>query len=243
MILFLRLYVKKSDSMNIVESTTNDRNDEIVRLFNKIKPFLDQGMSYNQAYEYVTNKKPRSSRAWWRDLIKYGEKQGYPRRVSSNANKYGLLNVQFSKKQRKWYYHYDVDGKRKYLTSYDLLKLRKKVEDKKMPWIVLNAKTAQETYNLNDELQHERELNRKNFLGTGKPNKTGILYVSKLKKSTYKNGFFWRYFSRKDDIYISARTLRELRDKVLKAGYPWYVLDEEKYLKYLDEEDVRMCEN
>ena len=229
--------------MDVIETTTDGRNAEIRELFDKMKPFLKKGLSYNKAYESVMGHKPSTARAWWKDLIKYGEKQGFPRKYTNRANKYGLLNVHFSKKNQKWYYHYTVGDKRRYLTSYDLKRLRNNVEDRNMPWVVLDLEKAQKAYDINDQIQAERAARKKGRIGTGKPNKTGILYVSKLKKATYKSGFFWRYFNRKENIHISAKTLRELRNKVLEAGYPWYVLDKEKYLKHLDEEDVRMCEN
>ena len=241
--LFLKLVAKRSDCMNIIESTTDDRNTEIKKLFNKIKPFLDQGFSYNQAYEFALDKKPSTSRAWWRDLLQYGREQGYPKRYSEIANKYGLLNVQFSSKLKKWYYHYTVDGKRKYLTSYDLKKLRKRVENKGMPWVVLDMEVAQKSYEMNDKLLKERELEKRGRIGSGKPNKTGVLYVSRIKKKTYRNGFLWRYSNRKENVCISATTLRRLRKKVLELGYPWYILDKDKYQNYLDEENVRMHEN
>lgn len=229
--------------MDVIETTTDDRKTEMRELFNKMKPFLEKGASYNKAYESVMGHKPSTTRAWWKELVKYGEKQGYPRRISSNANKYGLLNIHFSKKLQKWYYHYTIDNKRKFFTSYDLKKLRKKVEKNGLPWVVLDIEKAKETYAMNDQIQKDRAIKQKGRVGTGKPNKTGILYVSKLKKATYKSGFFWRYFIRKENIHISAKTLRELRTKVLEAGHPWYVLDKEKYQKHLDEEDVRMSEN
>ena len=213
--------------MDVVETTTDERNIEIQVLFEKLRPFLDQGLSYNKAYESAIGHKPYVTRAWWKDLLKYGQQ---------------LLNVHFSQKQKKWYYHYLVGDKKRYLTSYDLKKLRKNVEDKNMPWVVLDIDLAKQAYQLNDEIQVKREMNQK-LRGQGRPNKTGILYVSRLKKKTYRNGYFWRYFNRKQDIHISATTLRELRNKVIYRGYPWIVIDEDKYHEFLEQENVRMNEN
>ena len=228
--------------MDVVETTTDERNIEIQVLFEKLRPFLDQGLSYNKAYESAIGHKPYVTRAWWKDLLKYGQQQGYERRYTNRANKYGLLNVHFKKKKKKWYYHYLVGDKKRYLTSYDLKKLRKNVEDKNMPWVVLDIDLAKQAYQLNDEIQVKREMNQK-LRGQGRPNKTGILYVSRLKKKTYRNGYFWRYFNRKQDIHISATTLRELRNKVIYRGYPWIVIDEDKYHEFLEQENVRMNEN
>ena len=39
--------------MNAIETTTDDRKAEMRELFNKMKPFLEKGASYNKAYESV----------------------------------------------------------------------------------------------------------------------------------------------------------------------------------------------
>lgn len=64
----------------IIETTTSQRNQETKKLFNKVKPLLDQGFSYNRSVRKVKNL-PRtyacSNLAWFRDLVEYGETQGY----------------------------------------------------------------------------------------------------------------------------------------------------------------------
>jgi hypothetical protein len=61
----------------IIERTTEDCLNETINLFLLIKPLLDQGESYSSAVKQV-HKTPSSNLAWYKDLIKYGESQGYP---------------------------------------------------------------------------------------------------------------------------------------------------------------------
>lgn len=69
--------------ITVVEQDTNQRYDEIHMNFLKIKPFLDEGYNYNGACVKAglcnPNSKPSSFR-WYKDLIEYGETQGYPRK-------------------------------------------------------------------------------------------------------------------------------------------------------------------
>lgn len=69
--------------ITVIEQTTKDRNNETKELFEKIKPLLDQGYSYMTACVMVGRCK-KSLRnqyynyAWFKDLKRYGESQGYP---------------------------------------------------------------------------------------------------------------------------------------------------------------------
>lgn len=64
----------------IIETTTSQRKQETETLFKKVKPLLDEGLSYNKAVRKVKNL-PRTypclNLAWFRELIEYGETQGY----------------------------------------------------------------------------------------------------------------------------------------------------------------------
>ena len=61
----------------IIERTQEDCMNETINLFLLIKPLLDQGESYSSAVKQV-HKTPSTNLAWYKDLIKYGESQGYP---------------------------------------------------------------------------------------------------------------------------------------------------------------------
>lgn len=66
--------------IRVIEQTTEERKQETRELFNKIRPLLDNGIMYNKAVKQVKNLPPDYSctqLAWFRDLIAYGETQGY----------------------------------------------------------------------------------------------------------------------------------------------------------------------
>lgn len=64
----------------IIETSTSQRKQETKTLFQKVKPLLDNGLSYNKAVRKI-KKLPAtyscSNLAWFRDLVEYGETQGY----------------------------------------------------------------------------------------------------------------------------------------------------------------------
>lgn len=69
------------EGITIVSQSTSERNMETMELFNQIKPLLDEGMIYAKAVKIVKGLPEVYSltgRRWYRDLISYGESQGYP---------------------------------------------------------------------------------------------------------------------------------------------------------------------
>ena len=69
-----------SDGITIIQQTTAERRQETIDLFNKIKPLLDNGWIYSAAIRKVKNLPPgfnRYQQAWYRDVVAYGETQGY----------------------------------------------------------------------------------------------------------------------------------------------------------------------
>ena len=65
----------------VIEQTTEERKQETKELFEQIKPLLDKGMIYSNAVRKVKGmpeNSSRSSQAWYKELIAYGETQGYP---------------------------------------------------------------------------------------------------------------------------------------------------------------------
>ena len=73
--------------MRVIEQTTAERNEETERLFNAIRPLLDEGHSYHSAVKVVKNEKGEGvryySQRWFADLKEYGERNGYPYRKYS----------------------------------------------------------------------------------------------------------------------------------------------------------------
>lgn len=61
-------------------------------------------------------------------------------------------------------------------------------------------------------------------------NKTGFKWVSRIKHSGYKEGYYWGYQRRinKEIVALRSTTLIGLLEKVKANGYTWLVLDEEK---------------
>ena len=66
--------------MRVIELSTKEREQETQQLFEQIKPLLDQGYTYNLALREVKGLETlNTSNAWYRDVIEYGESQGYNR--------------------------------------------------------------------------------------------------------------------------------------------------------------------
>ena len=69
-------------TITVIEQTTEERNQETRTLFESIKPYLDEGYGYRSALNKSGRIRSMSggyySQAWFRELIAYGETQGYP---------------------------------------------------------------------------------------------------------------------------------------------------------------------
>ena len=67
--------------INVISQSTSERRDEVRRNFEKVRPYLDEGVNYALACEKVglcTSRKNASCFAWFKELVEYGESQGYP---------------------------------------------------------------------------------------------------------------------------------------------------------------------
>ena len=66
--------------MKVIEQSTKEREQETKALFESIRPLLDDGYTYNKALRKVKGVATlNTSNAWYRNVIEYGEKQGYRR--------------------------------------------------------------------------------------------------------------------------------------------------------------------
>lgn len=66
--------------VKVIQQSTSERMEETRTGFNKIKPFLDNGFSYNESLRkagLMSVKGSWRNRAWTRDVIEYAKKQGY----------------------------------------------------------------------------------------------------------------------------------------------------------------------
>ena len=69
-------------NFKVICQSTKEREQEIVDLFNKAKPYLDDGCSYRLALQKVLGKKPSNSfgsASWYKEFIDYADAHGYPK--------------------------------------------------------------------------------------------------------------------------------------------------------------------
>ena len=164
---------------------------------------------------------------------------------SKYSNKYGISNLSLVKDGNvltgySWRYTY-YDGyteKVKFISSYDLKKLRKKVESKGFDWRVTDLEMAKETYKLNDELvaEHERirseHIESKGIVAEHTISKCGVQYV--YLNDTNQNSY-WTYRDKKHKT-LTRRYLSDLKKVVEDKGYDWIVKDKTLYESILEKE-------
>ena len=69
--------------ITVISQSTAERNEETQNLFEQIKPLLDDGYGYMSALVQIgrvtriQSKNGYYRHAWYRDLVEYGESQGY----------------------------------------------------------------------------------------------------------------------------------------------------------------------
>ena len=69
-------------SIKVICQSTKEREQEIVDLFNKAKPYLDDGFSYRSALQKILGKEPNSNFSqmrWYKDFVDYADAHGYPK--------------------------------------------------------------------------------------------------------------------------------------------------------------------
>lgn len=78
--------------ITVISQTTQERNEETRRLFESIRPLLDDGYSYTSALKKLgkINNNAKGyyyGQAWFRELREYGETQGYKYREYSGKGR------------------------------------------------------------------------------------------------------------------------------------------------------------
>ena len=150
-------------------------------------------------------------------------------------SKYGILDVGLIKNEKvvsgyQWQYIYYVDGKTKFIKSYDLRVVREKVLKMGGEWIITDSKEAIKSYKFNNELVkiHDDYFKKygKKYWGS-----SGVKYVSKQKDYKGLNKTYWTY--KKDKINYCDEYLSELKKKVIQSGENWIVKDEKLYKENL----------
>ena len=69
-------------SIKVICQSTKERKQEIIDLFNKAKPYLDDGFSYRLALIKVLGKESNSSFShfsWYKEVMEYADAHGYPK--------------------------------------------------------------------------------------------------------------------------------------------------------------------
>ena len=69
-------------NFKVISQSTKEREQEIIDLFNKTKPYLDDGCSYRLAIMKVLGKKPTcsfSDSRWYKEFVEYADAHGYPK--------------------------------------------------------------------------------------------------------------------------------------------------------------------
>ena len=69
-------------NFKVISQSTKEREQETIDLFNKAKPYLDDGCSYRSALQKVLGKKPNNSfgsASWYKEFIEYADAHGYPK--------------------------------------------------------------------------------------------------------------------------------------------------------------------
>ena len=69
-------------NFKVISQSTKEREQETIDLFNKAKPYLDDGCSYRLALQKVLGKKPTynfSHMSWYKEFMRYADAHGYPK--------------------------------------------------------------------------------------------------------------------------------------------------------------------
>ena len=69
-------------NFKVISQSTKEREQETIDLFNKTKPYLDEGCSYRSALQKVLRIKPTCSfggARWYKEFVEYADAHGYPK--------------------------------------------------------------------------------------------------------------------------------------------------------------------
>ena len=139
-------------------------------------------------------------------------------------NKWGILDVCLTKCDNvttgyQWKYSYFDGVKIKVLSSYDLIKLRQKVDNRGLPWTITDSKLAIDSYKLNKS-------------------SSGVRYVYRTPDKGSRRGFYWIYVNNHHEgqkSYTSNSLLR-LKERIESEGLKWTVVNQKLYKKLLNQE-------
>ena len=93
MVKLILLKNKGVKALNVIQMTTEDRLNETKKLFEQVKPLLEKGFSYSGAVRKLKGLPKNhnfANMAWYKELLEYGESQGYPRKNHIRSKKNGM---------------------------------------------------------------------------------------------------------------------------------------------------------
>lgn len=152
-------------------------------------------------------------------------------KISCNMNNTGFFRVSKQKddtclKGFRYVYRYYRDGKRKELSSVDIIKLKDKVIKKDLEWFIVDENKAETTLNESNEkvekrFTHHSDESKEKISAT--MNSTGYYRVTKVKSKTTKQGFLYayQYYDNNKRKQIRAVNLDKLKEKVIAKGLTW----------------------
>lgn len=147
--------------------------------------------------------------------------------IKKTLNKSGIYQVYKSNTSNPqgfiWVFECNSLNKRIHLSSVDLLKLKKKVMDNGLDWIITDENKYKKSLKINEEGKIKRKNYKRKPIITSK-NSTGYYRTHKCKSTKYKQGFFYRYQYKenKKQKYIESADLKKLEKKVRDKGLPWF---------------------
>lgn len=165
------------------------------------------------------------------DLIKFSKMNNTTGYYKVHKSKNKKLKIGYS-----FTYTHLENGKKKNLSSSDIIQLEKKVKEHGFPWIIIDEETALKTLSDN-----QKDIKNKIPHPLYKNNFTGYFGVVVQKCSSCKKGFTYRYnyFNGNNRTSFSSRSLNELKKKVLDNGLCWKKLREENTIDLLTDEEIR----
>ena len=143
----------------------------------------------------------------------------------------GLYRVRKTKKSNVkpgflWCYRFNKMGEKIELCSVNLLELQEKVIYNKFKWEIIDEKLAKKAFKENEKINSH-------YQGTG------INGVYKIKNNNIIQGFTWVYgfSSNNKRKQISSNNLKQLKEKVLKKGFVWQIIDKDLAKKSFKENE------
>lgn len=121
------------------------------------------------------------------------------------------------------------------ISSCSLRVLEQKIKCKGLKWTILDEKIAAQTLEKN-------EIDLKNINYSPFKNNTGLYNVTKCTKKETKKGFIYEYNFKDNEknkrINLTSVDISRLEQKVKSKTLPWLIINEEKFKRTLEEDEL-----